>query len=83
MMHRLKIDPEYFSQNIADRKPWEYRRNDRNFRVGDFVRLSEFDRAQRAYTGRYSQHEIIYIYDVGNGYIIMTLSSERESYNFQ
>lgn len=35
--HVLKIDPEYAMQKALGNKPFEVRRNDRNFKVGDKI----------------------------------------------
>lgn len=50
MTHDLKIHPEPFAQARAGRKRYEIRRDDRDFQVGDLVRLQEWDPA-RGYTG--------------------------------
>lgn len=39
--HDLKTDHGVFRQSINGTKPWEIRRNDRNFKVGDTVTLYE------------------------------------------
>ncbi len=46
MNHELKIMPEYFEAVFRWIKPFEIRRNDRGFAVGDILRLweHEFDR---------------------------------------
>ena len=35
--HKLKIDYEFALAKICGRKPFEIRKNDRNFEVGDYV----------------------------------------------
>lgn len=42
MIHHLKTLPDYFQAVIDERKPFEIRENDRNFKVGDLVVLEEF-----------------------------------------
>lgn len=42
MTHYLKIKPEYYQPLIELRKPFEIRKNDRNFKSGDIVELMEF-----------------------------------------
>lgn len=39
----LKIKPEYFQAVIDGRKPFEIRKNDRNFKVGDEIYLDEYE----------------------------------------
>lgn len=41
--HNLKILPRYFEAQIAGLKPFEIRRHDRDFTVGDEIKLSETD----------------------------------------
>lgn len=52
MIHELKIDPKYFAAVRSGEKRFELRRNDRDFCVGDYLALNEYDRATKAYTGR-------------------------------
>jgi ASC-1-like (ASCH) protein len=47
MIHELKIDPEYFAAVRNGEKQFELRRNDRNFSIGDYLALNEYDRVQR------------------------------------
>ena len=49
--HDLKTWPEYFHQILARKKTFELRLNDRDFQVGDTLRLIEFDPC-RVCTGR-------------------------------
>ena len=39
--HQLKIQPEFLHDIIYDRKQFEIRKNDRNYQVGDRVRVSD------------------------------------------
>src|SRR5687768_771229 len=41
MIHELKTDPKVFQKSWVGVKPFEVRRNDRNFRVGDRYVLIE------------------------------------------
>lgn len=41
--HELKIYPQFWRELVAGRKPFEVRRDDRNFKVGDTVSLKEYD----------------------------------------
>lgn len=43
MIHELKIKPKFFQDIINVIKNFEIRKNDRKFRVGDILVLSEFD----------------------------------------
>lgn len=68
--HELKIDNIFFEAKLECVKAWEYRKNDRNFCVGDTVLLKEYDSVNKKYSGRYLFTLISYIYDHGNGYVI-------------
>lgn len=41
-VHDLKCIPPYFDDILAGRKPFEVRKNDRNYEVGDHLRLREW-----------------------------------------
>lgn len=51
MIHELKIKPKFFQDIINGIKNFEIRKNDRMFRVGDILVLSEFDYRDNTYTG--------------------------------
>ena len=72
VVHELKILPEYFDKVMTFVKPWEYRKNDRDFRTGDMVELNEWI-ADEGYTGRTIVAKIGYLYHCGNGYVIFTI----------
>lgn len=42
MIHELKTLPEYFEAAMSGSKTFEIRRNDRDFRVGDYIALNEY-----------------------------------------
>lgn len=62
MIHELKCWPEFFEPISEDRKTHDLRRaGDRNFQIGDLLRLREFDPRTQAYTGREQLVEVTYI----------------------
>ena len=78
MIHELKILPEYYRAVVERRKTFEVRKNDRNFTVGDRVRLCEYDPAYICkYTGRVWYGRITYILDdplyCKEGFVIMSI----------
>lgn len=70
--HELKIQPIYFNPVWNEEKTFEIRENDRDFKVGDIVRLREWDLVNCEYTGRSLLVIIIYITDFMQkpGYIV-------------
>ena len=61
MIHHLKILPEFYEAVIENRKPFEIRENDRNFKSGDIVILEEFIKTEHV---PYCSHFNDIIYDV-------------------
>lgn len=60
--HELKCWPQFFSAIADGRKRHDLRRShDRDFAVGDQLRLREFDPDADLYTGRVQTVEITYI----------------------
>jgi len=47
--HELKIKPEYFNPVISGEKTFEIRKNDRDYKVGDYLILKEYE--NESYTG--------------------------------
>lgn len=66
-IHDLKILKEYFDAKLVGIKPFEIRKNDRDFQVGDYLRLREIvptpgtSPVIHEYTGRVLITEVVYI----------------------
>ena len=60
MTHELKILPQWFADVNSGKKDFEIRRNDRDFKIGDLLRLKEYERGK--YTGKEVIRKIKYIY---------------------
>ena len=60
MTHELKCWPEFFQAMLDGLKPFEARRNDRNFQVDDILVLREWTPADSVYStvGTYSGREL-------------------------
>ena len=81
MLHQLKIDPGYFLDVASGRKTFEVRKNDRDFRVGDFLGLNEITKTpvnrndEHKETGRFILVEVTYVLTdtmyVKDGYAIL------------
>lgn len=59
--HKLKTWPRYFQAVKREEKPFEVRKADRDFRVGDYLCLVEFDPALDKLTGDYLYRRITYL----------------------
>lgn len=74
MVHNLKTLPKYFIDVKAGKKPFEVRKNDRNFQVGDTLILQEYD-PETGYSGRQMTCLVTYILDepeyVKEGYVVL------------
>lgn len=81
MSHDLKCWPEYFQALVDGRKTFEVRRNDRNFAVGDWLYLREWDLKTQEYTGRSIRLKVAYIteWEQKTGYVVMGLCSDGET----
>ena len=76
-VHELKILPEYFQAVWNEEKRCELRKDDRDYRVGDWLILREFDGAK--YTGSGLLMQITHIlrdcpeYGLQDGYCILSV----------
>lgn len=61
MIHDLKTWPVYFEAVADGRKPFELRKNDRNYESGDSLRLWYFDPDTKHKNGACIEAEITYI----------------------
>lgn len=60
--HELKCWPEYFTEVIAGRKPFEIRKDDRGFWYGDTLYLREWHPTEERYTGRECKFKVTAAY---------------------
>ena len=60
--HSLKSWPHLFEAVLSGAKTHEMRRaSDRDFRIGDVLRLQEYDPKTREYTGRETRFRVTYV----------------------
>lgn len=59
-VHELKIVPEYFRAVKERKKTFEIRKNDRNFKVGEYIDLREYS-GDKGYTGNRLCLKIVYM----------------------
>ncbi len=78
--HELKCWPEYFQAVLDGVKMFEIRKNDRDFKVGDWLHLQEWCPKTQAYTGRSTKREVVYStgWEQKPGYIVMGLRSPTD-----
>lgn len=74
--HELKTWIEFFEEVIMLRKNFEVRKNDRDFKVGDWLLLNEWDNQRQEYTGSVCLREISYIlhggqFGIEQGFVVM------------
>ncbi|MBQ0838093.1 RNA-binding protein [Lactiplantibacillus pentosus] len=71
--HVLKILPEFYQPVVDHKKPFEIRKNDRNFKVGDYVKLREYAPWLDGYTGNEAVEQITYMTDYHQepGYVVL------------
>ena len=60
-IHELKSWPQFFTRVISGEKTFELRVNDRDFKLGDFLFLREYDPQTEQYSGRFQYARITYI----------------------
>lgn len=81
-VHRLKIWPSFFKEVKEERKPWELRRMDRDYRVDDALVLAEWDPETESFTGQTVIREISHVFTGGRfglarGFCILSFKPEK------
>jgi hypothetical protein len=82
-VHDLKITSKYFIDLVENNKNFEIRKNDRNFKIGDILKLNEINAAGEI-TGKFIKREVTYIlencelYGLKDGYCIMAVKKVGE-----
>lgn len=82
IVHDLKCWPEFFAAVRDGLKQFEVRKNDRDFRVGDTLRLWEFDPKLNIHTGMYFHRRVTYAltggqFGVEEGHVVLGLADGR------
>tara|TARA_R110002167_G_scaffold362821_1_gene582399 strand:+ start:76 stop:312 length:237 start_codon:yes stop_codon:yes gene_type:complete len=77
MKHEIKILDTYASEHLKGIKPWELRKNDRNYKQNDTIEFTVVDYANTP-TGVKYLRKIKYLYEGGvyglqDGFCIMTI----------
>lgn len=76
--HEVKCWPGPFAEVRARRKPWELRKNDRDYRTDDYLTQREWSPDAEDYTGEVERHRIGWMlegpaFGLPAGYVIFTL----------
>ena len=79
--HELKTWPQYFEAVRSGAKKFDIRKADRDFRVGDYLDLSEWDPISEKHTGRVIVARIQYIlagpgFGLKEGFVCMSIEPE-------
>lgn len=71
--HRLKTWPQFYEAVVSGWKLFEIRKNDRDFKLLDFLLLEEWEPETRMYTGRAALAQITYITDFAQkpGFVVL------------
>lgn len=76
--HDLKVWPKFYDDVLYRRKRFEVRKNDRNYQVGDILRLRRFDPDKNDYTGGECLRLVTYMmlggqFGIDPEYVVMSL----------
>jgi ASC-1-like (ASCH) protein len=71
--HELKIEKQYYEKVVSGDKTFEIRKNDRDFKTGDIIKLNEI--AAGYYTGESTTRVITYIcnYEQKDNYVVLAI----------
>lgn len=77
--HAIKCWPDEFQAVVHGTKRFEWRHNDRDYQIGDLLRLLEWDPLFAGYTGSWSMVQVTYVlrgplFEVPAGYCVMSIS---------
>lgn len=77
-VHEVKISSRYFEKVKSGVKTFEYRKDDRDYKVGDRLKLMEYDLEIGRCTGNILEVEITYIlrhgdFKISSNYVIMSI----------
>ncbi|EAE7802272.1 DUF3850 domain-containing protein [Listeria monocytogenes] len=76
-LHELKTMSEYFVPVAEGRKTFEIRKNDRDFKIDDYLLLKEF---KDTYTGWVALVKVIYMtnYEQKNDYVVLGIELDGQ-----
>jgi hypothetical protein len=73
--HELKCWPQHYGPLWNRVKPFEIRKNDRGFKVGDVLLIREWCPDRSEYTGHHCYRHVTYVTDFAQreGYVVLGL----------
>lgn len=75
-IHTLKCVLEPFQKKWEGNKNWEFRKNDRDYKVGDILIEQEYNPTDNSFTGREIKEKVVYIlyegFGIPEGHCIMS-----------
>lgn len=77
MTHALKCWPDYFRPLALGLKTFEWRKNDRAYKVGDILVLREYDPDRDFYSGDSVTRRVTFVmgdaFEMPTGYVVLGL----------
>lgn len=73
MTHDLKIHPEHFAPVKCGVKTCEIRKDDRDYKVGDFLCLNEWDPKTESYSGDLVHAKVTHIDQIGFEFVALSI----------
>jgi hypothetical protein len=84
-IHAIKTVNPYFNLASQDLKPFEVRKNDRHYKVGDWIILREYSPELDQYSNKFLTGRIVYILDKFNaiqeGYCILSIQYPKTTFD--
>lgn len=80
ILHEIKCWPEFFGKIALREKEFELRKNDRDYQVGEIIKIREYVPNKQRYTGSFVLREISYMltnteFGLKEGYCILQLKT--------
>ncbi len=78
-VHELKCQTKYYGAILLSHKTFDVRKNDRNFKVGEYITLKEWDNEKNEFTGNSLSRRINYIlpggqFGIEKGYCVLGIA---------
>jgi hypothetical protein len=70
-IHHIKATPKFFDSLYTGHKKFEFRLNDRNYRVRDILVIHEYDKDKNQYTGRSCKRVVTFVLSSDEGFAML------------